>query len=422
MKLPEKLMLNKVPKPSEELLSHWKSEVENWLSDAINSIGKLSNKLVLDAKLSASTISTLHENLASFWEIPEDCWRRSNTYADFNGFLMSHVVNGAWGYDTVFVRFSECQQVFVDEFRFLLSRFKDYTRLLKEADEITQSEGVHGGVAGQESSLAPFWYHCSCGSKAKLFVEMRDGFLSASGSCVRCGRPYRFDFGHGIEVELEKMASRISARAIPMGLVLFNGLQPSCYVGGVAGQAYLAEAQHVAEGLGIVFPPIVVWRPCDKYVGVGQAEASLELQQASIATGARDFAGTRDLVMSQISKIRGRLDEIEASKKSLIQELKKNPDDEELKEKLRSVSMAYTRACRSSDLSVLYYRMKIIENAMVVSGLMPSIIDYAVNVGLRETRDQWERYLNGEGGLKSDVCLESVLSRDGDLNSALLRV
>ena len=421
-KLPEKLMLNKVPKPSEDLLSEWKSEIEKWLSDAIGSIGKLGKELGLKETCSASAVSALHENLASFWEIPKDCWRRSKTYSDLNGFLMSRIVNDAWGYDTVFARFSECQQFFVDEFCFLLSRFEDYSRLMSEADEIAQSEGLSGGVSHQESSLAPFWYHCTCGSKATLFVEIRDGFLSASGSCVRCRQHYEFDFGRTNELKLESIASHISARAISMGLVMFNGLQPSCYVGGVAGEAYLAEAQHVAKGLGIVFPPIAVWRPRDKYAGVGQLEALLELKRFCKGLGAKSLSEAKDMLMSQISKMRERLDEIEASKKGLTEELRKRPNDRELKERLRSVSMSHTETCRSSHLSEMYLQLKIIENALSISNLIPSIIDYAVNVGLRETSDQWVQHLSEKGSLETDIYLESVLNRNEKLESALWKV
>jgi hypothetical protein len=419
VKLPEKLMLNKVPKPSEYLLSEWKSETEKWLSDAIRSITRLCQGLGFQHACSTSTVSTLRENLSSFWKIAEDCWRRAKVYSDFNGFLVSRIVNDAWGYDTIFARFSECQQAFGDEFCFLLSRFKDYSRLLKEAHEVTQTKGMICGVSDQEPLLAPFWYHCSCGGKVKLFLEERDGSLFADGCCVRCQQHYNLDFGHENDLDIQGIASQISARAIPMGLVMFNGLQPSCYVGGHAGAEYLAEARHVAEGLGILFPPIAIWRPHDGYAGVGQIEALLELKHVCNELGAQNLLETKDILISQISKTRERLNEIETSKKSLIDELRKNPDDQELKEKLRSASMSRTETCRSSHLSVVHHELKIIENVLIVSNLMPSIIDYAVNVGLKETSNQWIQHLSEKDNLQSEVCLESILSKNEKLDSTL---
>jgi hypothetical protein len=43
---------------------------------------------------------------------------------------------------------------------------------------------------------------------------------------------------------------------------------------------------------------------------------------------------------------------------------------------------------------------------------MSTVIDYAVNVGLKETSTQWVRYLNEIGDFASAVRLETVLSRD----------
>jgi hypothetical protein len=55
--------------------------------------------------------------------------------------------------------------------------------------------------------------------------------------------------------------------------------------------------------------------------------------------------------------------------------------------------------------------LKILENVSTVLDLIPSILDYAVNVGLKETSDQWMRYLGEDGSLSSDVRLESVLNQ-----------
>ena len=144
-------------------------------------------------------------------------------------------------------------------------------------------------------------------------------------------------------------------------------------------------------------------------------EALLELQRICDDSGARNISEAKDLLVSQISKIRIRLNEIETLRKTLIEELKKSPNDQELKERLRSVSIGHTEACRSSRLSVINYDLKIVENALNVSNLIPSVIDYAVNVGLKETSEQWVRHLSERGSLKSDVCLESVLCRNEKL-------
>lgn len=410
--LPEKLMLNKVPKPSRDLLSGWKSEIERWLNEAVRSIRRLCRVLGFEEACSVSTVSALNENFASFWKITEDCWERSKTYSDFNGFLMSRIVNDAWGYDTVFARFSECQQVFVDDFSFLLSCFNDYSRLLKETMMVPHGDGLNSGVSDQEPFLAPFWYHCRCGSKAKLFLEEKDGSLFGIGSCVRCLEHYELDFGHKDNPDIVSIASQVSARAIPMGLIFFNGLRPSCYVGGAGGVEYLIEAEHIAKGLGIPFPPVAVWRPYDKYLGVGQMEALLEIRRICRELTAEDASAAKNALEARVSEIQARLSEVDGRKNGVEEELRKCPHDKMLSQELREASVRRTEIVKSSHLSVVCHELRTLENATRILDLMPSVIDYAVNVGLKETSTQWMRYLNENGDFASVVKLGSALDQD----------
>jgi hypothetical protein len=411
-KLPEKLMLNKVAKPSSALFSEWRSKVEKWLDEAVESIGRLCRKLGIQEACSSSNVSMLHENFASFWKVTEDCWKRSKTYADFNGFLMSSIVNGVWEYDTIFARFSECQQAFTDDFCFLLSRFEDYSRLLREAKEMSQDRSIEGGVSDQEPYLVPFWYHCSCGSKARLFLEEKNGSLFGSGKCVRCQEQHELNLGHKDTPNILNIASQISARAIPMGLVFFNGLRPSCYIGGVGGKTYLMEAEHVAKGLGVPFPPAVLWRPHDSYLGVAQTEALLELKRICKDLGVEDASSAKQLLEAEVSDIRRRHDELEESKKNLQDKLKRHPDDLKLKQAIKKISTDQSEIVKSSDFSVVNHELKILENISIVQGLMPSIIDYAVNVGLKDTGNQWQQYLSENGSLLFDVHLRAITDQD----------
>lgn len=408
VKLPERLMLNGVAKPSFRVLKKWKAEIEKWLNDAIMSADRLCRELGL-AGLSSPSVATLHENFESFWDVVEDCFGRSEKYSDFNGFVMSRIVNDVWGYDTVFSRFSECQQAFVDEFDFLLSHSESYSRLLREAKELPCREGVGGGVSEQEPLLAPFWFHCDCGSKVRLFLTEKDGLLFGQGNCVGCGNYCELEFGARNNPDISSIASQVSARAISMGLVFFNGLMPSCYVGGVGGVRYLMEAEHVAKGLGIPFPPFVVWRPHDRYLGVGQIEAVLEQKRICNDLGVRDISTAKDLLESRVCEIRGRLDKLEVLKRRVAEKLREHPNDGELKREVKRVSMSQTKVVKSSNLSVVSHDLKILENVSAVLDLIPSVIDYAVNVGLKETSDQWIRRLGEDGSLSSDVPLMSVL-------------
>ena len=227
---------------------------------------------------------------------------------------------------------------------------------------------------------------------------------------MNCEEHHALAFGAQNDPDISAIASRISARAIPMCLVFFHGLVPSCYVGGVGGIRYLMEAEHVAKGLGVPFPPVTVWRPRDRYLGVGQVEARLELKRICRDLDAPNLATARDMLKSRISEIHEQLDTLEASKKRAIERLKERPSDKELKEEVQSISMSQTRIKRSSNLSVIGHELRIVENISTALDVIPSVIDYAVNLGLRETSEQWMRFLEDDGRLSSEVHLKSLLS------------
>jgi len=177
------------------------------------------------------------------------------------------------------------------------------------------------------------------------------------------------------------------------------------------------EAEHVANGLEIPFPPVAIWRPRDKYLGVGQMEALLAMKQICKDLGAQDLSTAKSLLESRIREIHERLDELEELKKRIVEKLRDHPDDGELKEEIRKGSIGQTEFRKSSNLSVISHELKILENVSTVLDLIPSIMDYAVNIGLRETSDQWMRYLGEDGSLSSDVRLESVLNQNVRLDA-----
>ena len=410
IKLPKMLMLNRVPKPSIDFLNNWKGMIKGWLDDAINSVDRFCK--VNGLPRLGSTKPLLHGNFGSFCKIVEDAYARSATYSDFNAFVMSKIINEVWGYDTLFSRFSECQQIFAPEFSFLLSRFMDYSRSLKEASGLPFEKGIGEGVSDLEPQLVPFWYHCDCGSKVRLFyLAEQGGSVTGYGDCLGCKQGYKIRFGAAEKPDLSGIASRISARAIPMNLVFFKGLGVSCYVGGLGGLKYLMEARCVANELAIPFPPTPVWRPHDRYWGIGQMEALLEFKRISGSFEVCDQAGALARLNSRIAEARRDLDKLEAQKEKIAEKLRQGGGNETiLKEKIRAISIAQGKIKRSSNLSVLIHDLKILENVPVALNLIPSIIDYAVNTGLKETSDQWIEYLKRNGDLSSNVHLKGVLN------------
>ena len=145
-------------------------------------------------------------------------------------------------------------------------------------------------------------------------------------------------------------------------------------------------------------------------------EAVLELKRICNDLGVQNFSKARDLLESRVREIRVRLGKLEVSKKRIAEESKKDPDDEELKEEIKSLSIRQTEFKKSSNLSVVSHELKILENVSTVLNLMPSVIDYAVNIGLKETSNEWIQYLSENGSLSSDVHLESILVETHALN------
>jgi hypothetical protein len=396
---PQKTRLNQVPKPSKNELDDWRHEIENWIHGKLKPIEQF-------LKSSGATLEVgreLSSNLEDYWMWVERAYYKAASYSDFNAFLLSMIVDHVWGYDTLFCRFSESQRIFEDEFGFLLSHFERYSQYVKEAT-VPSSEEV-GGVSEQEYLSIPFWYHCSCGGKARL-AAVKVNPLIGRGQCVRCCREFEFQLGPG-KSELSEIVERISARSIAMPLVFLNGIKACCYVGGAGGRKYLRQANYVARHLGIVLPPVLVWRPLDTYVGIAQLEALMTLGALS---GTFDLSQCPELKKSirvKIDNIQQEVTEIESEKIRLrISELRK----EEKSEKIRALGARQDEIRKQRNLSALARNLGLLGNVESVMSLCPSVIDYAINIGLKATSDQWVSYLNEDGRLFPNVPLQTTLS------------
>ena len=152
--LPNKIILNNVPKPSKDIINKCKEEINIWLYDAINSINNFCKEN--DILNWNSKKCLLQSNFTQFWDIVEQAYEQATNYSDFNAFIISKIVNKVWGYDTLFSRFSECQSIFSQEFNFLISRFNDYSDSLNEVIKKLQKKKHTRGVSEREPSVLPF--------------------------------------------------------------------------------------------------------------------------------------------------------------------------------------------------------------------------------------------------------------------------
>lgn len=399
--LPEKLMLNKVPKPPKQVLNNWQNKIKDWLSRKLISVERLLISLGVEF---SQQETDLPKNFEDFWRIVEESYKKAENYADFNAFLMSKIVNVTWGYDTLFSRFSECQQIFRREFCFLLSHFEEYSEFVKEAT--FSGEHSNEGVYQQECNTIPFWYHCDCGSKVRLIAEQeRQGSFVGVGECLRCRKEHRIDFSSRKDSEISGILHRISARSLSMPLIFFDGLKVCCYVGGLGGKAYLHQAKYVAECMGTTFPPVVVWRPKDIYLGVGQVEALVMFRKLSGTFDLSQYSAAEVRMREEVAGVQKKIDELELQKRELADHVEMKR--EEMIERMKALSVSQHEIRREVGFSSLSRNLKLLQNVKAVMHLYPCIVDYAVNVGLGLTSEQWIAFLKKDGSLSSTVRLRS---------------
>lgn len=388
-------MVNEVAKPSVGQLEEWKRELEVWLSESLKVIAKFVGGERIEAYE-----AEVAGNLQEFWVLVEEACGLSANFADFNAFVMSKIVNGVWNYDTLFLRTSDFEPSIEEEFCWLLAHFDGFSKFVKEGEELLTQRGVSLNVAGDGSDKAPFWYHCDCGGKVDLRLNTGTHELEGRGSCSRCDKAYALSFGDPEKPSLSEVKSRFSSRAISILLAYYRGLGVSCDIRGVGGLDYLMEARYVANKLGVSFPPSPVWRPRDKYLGVAQFEALLQFKEVS---GSFDV-GLADNFLAHLREEALLLSKRLKDSRRKGAESKANFVNRKLRDERRGIAERWRELNRNA---------RLLERVPTTLEVMPSIIDYAVDVGLEETSDQWVAFLKGGGSLFSDVELQSVFSDFG---------
>jgi hypothetical protein len=396
--LPEKTMLSRTPRPARVVLDKWQEDLHDWIHRKTKAVTALSKGI--GVQLDHVPTSKYSENLKQFWSIVMEAYDRARTYADFNAFVISRVINDTCGYDTLFCRFSECQKTFRREFKLLAREFQKYSQALQDAIATSQSE--ERGVYNDECHTVPVWYHCDCGGKVRLVATEIEQNITGRGTCLRCGKEYEIDFSEKSEIWDD--LDRVSARALTMPLVFFSGLGVTCYVGGVGGRQYLRQAKHVADYMGMAFPPIAIWRPRDRYLGLAQLEALLTVRHISGTQDVRQSDQAEAVLREKLTRIQGEIEELESYKNKIADS---ELDHNQRVEKIRALSEQQNTLRRGTNLALISRQLGLIENTKRAMNLYPCMIDYAINIGLRNTFEQWEAFLKTTGDLGSDINLRT---------------
>jgi len=363
-------MVSNVPRPGETTLYNWKREIVSWIKKSSSSPSHREKML---------------DNLNQFWEVVEIAYSKARSYSDFNSFLMSKIINGIWGYSTLFVRLSEISEVLTNGFEFLISNLRTYTDVLGRTEQALLSRGVSTGVSSTSFNKAPLWLHCKCGSKASISLST-EGKSSFKGSCISCRKELALDLHNAHDPDLSNVISCLSPRAIAIPLLLSRDLQISCYCSGKGGLGYLMDANMISRHLGIKWPLTLVWGSKDIYSGMAQNQAlnAIHMKIPDAERRLQELHSKNNEYGRKILALvaeRKKLANANSSLGSILDDLF------QLKEEQRSIRR----------------EIEIIEKATQIFSLSPCILDYAVNFGMVDTEKHWCTYLLENGNLSSPV-------------------
>ena len=261
----------------------------------------------------------------------------------------------------------------------MLENFDQYARLMTESQK-----------GSAPTPHTPIWYHCPCDGKADVEV-MRASDRTLIARCRACNTT--FEFEGNLRSALQQMLPNVSLRAEAM-LIAFSGIGITFYVGGKGGVEYLNRADKIAEALGVQLPVVSTWRPKDIYGGIGQLDAILELLrvrlQFNLVRNGDKCDGAileRELddILADIDRAIGALNNL----KSAVA----NRKVDSLKEKIAFIVNMQDQLKTQFERNKIARDRSIVANTKKTLTLIPSIIDYAVNVGIRSTVAQWSNAL-----------------------------
>ena len=357
------MVCNSAP-PPENILDSWKRQVKLWIRNA--STGSFDKSILL-------------RNFDHLWLEVEDAFAVSKSYADFNAFFQSKIVNKIWGYKTLFVRLSDISPVFNEGFEFLLSNYDKYSTAVENAERYFIQHNISTGVSSTAYLNAPVWIHCKCGSKASAKVLKVDRGIIIRGKCMSCKSDLQIGFENTQELKFsEDVIQKVSPRAIPILLLLSRELGIGCYASGTGGSVgYSIVGSLIFDELSTRIPKTVVWPSEDRYIGFGQSEALETVQMKSEVEAVSYLQKLRTEDLSRGKEIRPLLME----RNRLI-------------EQGRSIGGVLSQLFSVKEQQrKIHSLIKVVEKVRNSLQLKPCFLDYGINFGIRDIELQWRQNL-----------------------------
>lgn len=357
------MVCNSAP-PPKNILESWKRQVKLWIRNA--STGSFDKSILL-------------RNFEHLWYEVEDAFARSKSYADFNAFFQSKVVNKIWGYKTLFVRLSEISPVFNKGFEFLLSNYDRYSTAVENAEGYFIQHNISTGVSSTAYLNAPVWIHCKCGSKASAKVLKVDKGIIIRGKCMSCKSDLQIGFENTQELRFsEDVVQKVSPRAIPILLLLSRELGIGCYASGTGGSVgYSIVGSLIFNELSVKIPITVVWPSEDRYIGFGQSEALETVQMKGEVE-----------VVNYLQKLRTEDSAKSKEIRPLLMERNRLIDEGQPIEGVLSRLFSVKEQQRK-----IHSMSKVVEKVKNSLQIKPCFLDYGINFGIRDVELQWRQNL-----------------------------
>ena|GEM_PF-5181766 len=336
---------NAAPPPTVGEITKWKDSLVNWVKQNRKAVNKLLNEnsnQIIDSDKEKVLFSRIKE----IFELCNEIQPNALSYGSFNSLFLTNVINGYWGYPTLFIPYSSSIHVFKEEIGslikeggFYVDSHNKHRKAIKEHIEIDFKELSHDHL--------PFWYVCECGIKIRLLKI--DGFFE--GECKDCDKKLKLNID-----ELGEYVERLSPHSISRHLIFFEGLKPSIYVSGWGAMPFTLASRGISDDIGFYHPPVIPLRINEKYNGIGQLRPLYELKR-------RDMS---------ISEIRPLIKDLTMKSDKLKQE-EEFQEYKNIKKEIRDLES--------------------IRNSL---NTYPSILDYWISFGIKETRDNWEEFILGK--------------------------
>lgn len=222
------------------------------------------------AKIEKMYSDILSKN-SEIFEIFQSSYERAESFSDLNAFIFSRIVREVLGLNVHFFRYSDikCGKLFSNECIHLLRKKECYNTIYNE--EIRKNNLRLKPVFPE---VIPFWYHCDCGGKTALLMNI---YGVCKGKCPVCGKEYELEFGNDFS-KFDTYSEDVSFSAVSRNLIFSEGLGTHFFISGPGGGlSYGKISIAISKAIGFNLPLTYSWSSKDYYLGNVHKEAINEL-------------------------------------------------------------------------------------------------------------------------------------------------